>query len=125
MEYPKKVIIAAGGTGGHVFPGIVIAQAFKDLNVEVLWIGTKHGVEAKVVPECSLPFETLRIKGNRRNFFSKLLLPGLLFFSIFKSIQIIRRYRPCGVLGMGGYPSFPVGIAAWLTCTPLIIHEQN
>lgn len=121
----KRIIIAAGGTGGHVFPGLVIAEEFKKLGIGVIWIGTQYGIEDKLLPEYSFAFHTIPIRGIRGSFLGKLLLPFRLIVSILKSIKLISHYQVCGILGMGGYPAFPVGIAAWLTRKPLIIHEQN
>lgn len=121
----KTVIIAAGGTGGHVFPGLVIAQAFKEIGIEVIWIGTNYGIESKLVNAHHVPFYTVPIRGIRGVWLKKLTLPFRLFISVLKSIILIYRFQPSGILGMGGYPAFPAGIACWLTRRPLIIHEQN
>ena len=108
IDNKKRVIIAAGGTGGHVFPGLVIANALQKLGVEVVWVGTKYGIEAKLLPDYPLVFYTIPIRGIRGSFLAKLLLPFRLIVSILKSIKIISHYQVCGILGMGGYPAFPV-----------------
>ena len=123
---PKTLLIMAGGTGGHVFPGLAVADLLKSRGWNVVWMGNPDGMEAKIVPargyEMSwVRFGALRGKGLLR----KLMLPFNLMSAFWQAWQEIRRVKPDVVLGMGGYISFPGGIMAALAGCPLIIHEQN
>lgn len=122
----KTVLIAAGGTGGHVFPALAVAQALQKQGISVGWVGTAHGLETKVVPTCGFPLflihaSALRGKGRLR----VLWVPFLIFFAFIESVFLILKKRPAVVLGMGGYVSGPVGVAAFLLRVPLVIQEQN
>ncbi|WP_423063049.1 undecaprenyldiphospho-muramoylpentapeptide beta-N-acetylglucosaminyltransferase [Candidiatus Paracoxiella cheracis] len=121
----KRILIIAGGTGGHIFPALAVAQSMYHSGVDVYWLGSRGGLEERLVPSqfpmSSISIKALRGKGPLR----KLLMPWQLLRAIFVSYQIIRRLKPEVVLGMGGYVSGPGGIAAWMARVPLIIHEQN
>lgn len=121
-----KAMIAAGGTGGHIFPALAVAKALIACGWEVQWIGTAERLEAKVVPNHKIPISFLPIKGMRGKGLSAKLngFWGVLR-SIFNALHVLRQHKSNIVLGFGGYPSFPAGIAAKLTGRPLIIHEQN
>lgn len=121
-----RIIMMAGGTGGHVFPALAIAEALRDLGHHVSWLGTAHKLEAEVVPKAGFAIDFLSISGIRRNGLLKwAFLPILLSRAIWQAWRIIRRHKPDVIVGMGGYAAGPGGIAARLCRVPLIIHEQN
>ena len=120
------ILIMAGGTGGHVFPALAVAQALRAQSREVVWLGTRRGLEARVVPAAGFPIEWVSVSGLRgKGFVSWLTAPARLLVALAQSLSIIRRRRPAAVLGMGGFVTGPGGVAAWLTRKPLVIHEQN
>ncbi len=122
----KSVLIAAGGTGGHVFPALAVAQALRAEGVTVAWMGTQRGLEARVVPAAGFPIDWITIQGLRRGSLRDLaFLPGRLFVALWQTFQIFRRRRPDVVLALGGFVAGPGGIVAWLMRTPLVVHEQN
>jgi len=126
MSDLKRVLIMAGGTGGHVFPGIAIAKGLIADKVEVNWLGTSQGLEAKLVPESNIPLHFITVSGLRgKGIKSLLLAPPRLGFALFQAIRIIRQLKPDVILGMGGFASGPGGIASRLLGVPLVIHEQN
>lgn len=127
MKKPlKKVLIMAGGTGGHVFPGLAVAHYLKTQGVEVHWLGTKQGLEASLVPEADIPLHMIRINGLRGKG-AKIFLaaPFKILAAIWQSLKIIKKINPDMVVGMGGFASGPGGAAAFLSGKPLVIHEQN
>lgn len=115
----------AGGTGGHIFPALVVARALREQGVEVHWLGTAGKLEEKVVaPE--FPLNRIQIKAFRgKGLLRKCLMPFRLARALFQSYRIICRLNPGVIFSMGGYVSGPGGLAAWLTRIPLLIHEQN
>lgn len=120
------VLIAAGGTGGHVFPALAVAEELRERGQSVVWLGTVAGLEARTVPEAGIELRFLRVAGLRgRGPVRWLSAPFMLLRSLFEALAAMRSVRPGVVLGMGGYVSGPVGIAAWLCRIPLVIHEQN
>lgn len=122
----RPILIMAGGTGGHVYPALAVAQELQAASQKVIWLGTERGLEARVVPEAGIDIEWLRIGGLRgKGFITKLLAPFRLLAAVSRALGVMRRLRPAAVLGMGGYASGPGGIAAWMTRSPLVIHEQN
>ena len=122
----KKVMLMAGGTGGHVFPALSIAQALQAQGHSVGWLGTRQGLEARVVPAAGIPLFFLTIAGIRgAGLKFKLLAPFIIIMAIYQALVILRREKPDVVLGMGGFASGPGGVAAFLLRIPLIIHEQN
>jgi UDP-N-acetylglucosamine--N-acetylmuramyl-(pentapeptide) pyrophosphoryl-undecaprenol N-acetylglucosamine transferase len=126
MTYPKKVLIMAGGTGGHVFPALAIAEQLRTQGVEVCWLGTRRGLEARLVPEAGFEIRFVHISGLRgKGLMRKLLSPFLILVAILQSLWVLFRVRPHVVLGMGGFVSGPGGVAAWLLRRPLFVHEQN
>lgn len=119
-------MIMAGGTGGHVYPALAVARYLRQQGMLVLWLGTRQGLEYKIVPDNEIPLHTVNISGIRGNGFIRLCMaPFLIGRALIESIRIMRRERPAVVLGMGGFVSGPGGIAAWLLGIPLCIHEQN
>ncbi len=122
----KKILVMAGGTGGHVFPGLAVAKYLNDHDWEVLWLGTKERMESRLVPEHGFEISYINVSGVRRNgFWRKLYAPFMIIKAIWQANRIIRKYQPDVVLGMGGYASGPGGIAAWLNRIPVVLHEQN
>ena len=122
----KTLLVMAGGTGGHVFPGLAVADLLKSRGWNVVWMGHPGGMEARLVPARGyemawVRFGALRGKGLLR----KLLLPFSLLAGFWQAWREIRRVKPDVVLGMGGYISFPGGMMAVLLGCPLVIHEQN
>jgi UDP-N-acetylglucosamine--N-acetylmuramyl-(pentapeptide) pyrophosphoryl-undecaprenol N-acetylglucosamine transferase len=122
----KCVLIMAGGTGGHVFPGLAVAKLLREKGVEVHWLGTEQGLESRLVPEANLPLHLITISGLRGKGLKPLLTaPFKIVKAISQSIRIMKQIHPDVVIGMGGFVSGPGGIASWLLRRPLIIHEQN
>jgi len=121
-----KVVVMAGGTGGHVFPALSVARALQAQGATIDWLGTARGIESELVPKAGIPLHCLSIEGVRgKGVFSKLKAPLLLLRAIVQALMVLRKLRPQVVLGLGGFASGPGGIAAWLLGTPLVIHEQN
>lgn len=122
----KPIMIMAGGTGGHVYPALAVADYFRSKDVPLFWLGTAHGLESRVVPEKGIELLTVRISGIRGKGISSLLFASVkIFIAVLHAGYICLRRRPALVLGMGGFASGPGGIAAWLLRIPLFIHEQN
>ena len=120
------VLIMAGGTGGHVYPALAVAERLRADGSEVVWLGVRHGLEAKLVPQAGIRIYYIGVRGLRgKGLLGWLLASFRLVSAVFQSIAIIRRFRPRVVLGMGGFVSGPGGLAAWLLRRPLLIHEQN
>lgn len=120
------ILIVAGGTGGHVFPGLAVAEALRARARAVVWLGTRRGLEARVVPAQGIDVEWISITGvRRRGLLAWLTAPFKTAAAVIQVLGALRRRRPAAVLGMGGFVSGPGGIAAWLTRRPLLIHEQN
>jgi len=121
-----SVIIAAGGTGGHIYPGIAVGSQLRDLGFNVTWVGTKLGMEAEIVKRHNFKFLSITIKGVRRSGRLRVLsAPILILLAILQAVLLIQRVRPKVIIGMGGYVSGPVGVAAKLCGKKLVIHEQN
>ncbi len=122
----RPLLIMAGGTGGHVYPALAVAEHLRQQGVPLLWLGTGHGLEARLVREKGFRLVTITIAGLRgKGLLSWLLAPVNLTVAMLQSLVILRRRRPAVVLGMGGFVGGPGGIAAWLMRIPLLIHEQN
>ena len=119
-------MILAGGTGGHIFPGIAVARALRERQVPVVWLGSAGGMETRIVPAHGIAIDTLRIGGLRgKSVLTWLAAPFRLLRAVFDALAIVRRQRPRSVLSMGGFAAGPGGIAAWLLGRPLIVHEAN
>ena len=126
MSNLKSVLMMAGGTGGHIFPGLSVAHYLREQGIEVNWLGTQAGLEARLVPAAGFSIYFISIGGLRgKDFKTKLLAPWKLTIAIFQALRIIRKLNPDIVLGMGGFASGPGGLAAWLLRKKLIVHEQN
>ena len=122
----SPVMIFAGGTGGHVFPALAVAKQIEQQSVPVIWVGTKRGIEAKVVPNAGFKIEWIAVNGLRgKNVATYLLAPFKLALTCLQVTWLLIKHRPCAVLGMGGFVAGPGGLIAALLRKPLIIHEQN
>jgi UDP-N-acetylglucosamine--N-acetylmuramyl-(pentapeptide) pyrophosphoryl-undecaprenol N-acetylglucosamine transferase len=120
------VLIMAGGTGGHVYPALTIARELQERGIQVHWLGTAAGLEARVIGETDIPLHFISITGLRgKRFMSLLLAPLKILGAIWQSVAVMRRVRPDCVLGMGGFVTGPGGVAARLAGAKLLIHEQN
>jgi UDP-N-acetylglucosamine--N-acetylmuramyl-(pentapeptide) pyrophosphoryl-undecaprenol N-acetylglucosamine transferase len=121
-----RVLIMAGGTGGHVFPALAVADQIRSTGAEVSWLGTRRGLEADVVPKSGYDIHFISINGLRgKNVLTLLLAPFKLGVALSQAFFILLRLRPAAVLGMGGFASGPGGEMASLLGRPLLIHEQN
>ena len=122
----RPVLIMAGGTGGHVFPALAVAAELSDRGIAVSWLGTRRGLESRVVPAAGYPLETMRVSGIRGKGVMKMIAaPFMLMIALVQALFIQLRLRPRAVLGMGGFAAGPGGVVAWLLRRPLLIHEQN
>lgn len=122
----KHVLITAGGTGGHVFPALAVAQLMRDQGWRVSWLGTADRMEAEVVPAAGFDFTGVAQQGVRgRGFKGWAIAPFRLVRAVFTMRNFLAEKKPDLVLGFGGYTAGPAGIAAWTKGMPLIIHEQN
>ena len=122
----KKIMIMAGGTGGHVFPALAVADVLKQRGVNVFWMGTARGIEARLVPEAGYPLTTISVQGLRGNgILGWLTAPFKLVKAVYEAVTVMRVLQPELVLGLGGFASGPGGVAAWLLRKPVVIHEQN
>lgn len=121
-----KVVVMAGGTGGHVFPALSVAEKLKQRGASVSWLGTAKGIEAELVPAAGIKLHCLTIEGVRgRGLAAKLKAPWLLINAVLQARKILKQEQADIVLGLGGFASGPGGVAAWLLRKPLLIHEQN
>jgi len=124
--FRRPILITAGGTGGHVYPGLAVARALQEQNIPVVWMGTEKGLEAKVIPEAGFHMVYLSVSGLRgKGIFSLLKAPFELSKALFQSFMIMRKVKPVAVLGMGGFVAGPGGLVAALMGIPVVIHEQN
>jgi UDP-N-acetylglucosamine--N-acetylmuramyl-(pentapeptide) pyrophosphoryl-undecaprenol N-acetylglucosamine transferase len=122
------VLIMAGGTGGHIFPGLAVARRLRASQVPVAWLGTRDGLESRLVPALApdVDIEWIDIRGVRgKGLFGWLSLPWRLARAMAQAFRVMRRRRPQAVLSLGGFVAGPGGLVAWLTRVPLLIHEQN
>ncbi len=121
-----KVMVMAGGTGGHVYPALAVAHELKARGHEVVWMGAPGSFEARVVPPQGFPIEFIRVSGLRGKGVVKLLLaPLLIARAMLDAWAVLRRQAPAAVLGMGGFAAGPGGLVARLWGVPLVVHEQN
>jgi UDP-N-acetylglucosamine--N-acetylmuramyl-(pentapeptide) pyrophosphoryl-undecaprenol N-acetylglucosamine transferase len=122
----RVALIMAGGTGGHVFPALATARVLRSRGFDIVWLGTRRGIEARLVPAEGIPVEWLSVSGLRGKGLATLLAaPFRLIVALLQAIRAVRRHRPSVVLGAGGFASGPGGVAAWLLGRPLVVHEQN
>lgn len=126
MTAAARILIMAGGTGGHVFPALAVADGLVARGAEVVWMGTRAGLEARVVPEAGYAIEWIGVAGLRgKGLASWLGAPWKLAKALTQALCAVRRVAPDAVIGMGGFASGPGGLSAWLLRRPLLVHEQN
>ncbi len=122
----SRVLVMAGGTGGHVFPALAVADLLRAQGHEIEWLGTAQRIEARVVPEAGIKLNTISVEGVRgKSKLSLLLAPFKIIRAVMQARAVVRRFNPDVVLGMGGFASGPGALAAYLQGCPLVIHEQN
>jgi UDP-N-acetylglucosamine--N-acetylmuramyl-(pentapeptide) pyrophosphoryl-undecaprenol N-acetylglucosamine transferase len=123
----KTILIAAGGTGGHLYPAIAVAEEIREMHpdVKVVFVGTRDRIEAKEVPRAGFPFHPIDIHAPRRSFASMLTFPFKFAKAIMDCMSLMRKEKPSAMLGAGAYLSVPVGIAAWLSGIPIALLEIN
>jgi UDP-N-acetylglucosamine--N-acetylmuramyl-(pentapeptide) pyrophosphoryl-undecaprenol N-acetylglucosamine transferase len=122
----RKILVMAGGTGGHIFPALAVADCLRDKGWKIVWLGSRSGMEATLVPQYGFDIAWIRFAGLRgKGLLRLLLLPLNLLIAFWQSARTIFRVRPDVVLGMGGYISFPGGVMAAFLARPLVLHEQN
>jgi UDP-N-acetylglucosamine--N-acetylmuramyl-(pentapeptide) pyrophosphoryl-undecaprenol N-acetylglucosamine transferase len=126
MEGRRVALVMAGGTGGHIFPGLAIAEALRERGWRVHWLGAPGSMESRLVPPRGFPFETIEFGGVRGKGARTLaVLPARLLKAFWQSMQVVRRVRPDVVVGLGGYITFPAGVVSAMLGKPLVLHEQN
>ncbi|NIY91266.1 undecaprenyldiphospho-muramoylpentapeptide beta-N-acetylglucosaminyltransferase [Vibrio diazotrophicus] len=126
MKNKKRLMVMAGGTGGHVFPGLAVAKKLQQQGWEIRWLGTADRMEADLVPKHGIEIDFIRVKGLRGQGIARLIkAPFQILNAILQARRHMRAWQPDAVLGMGGYVSGPGGIAAWLQGIPVVLHEQN
>jgi len=126
MGSAKRVLIMAGGTGGHVFPALAVAAELRRRGVQLDWLGTRAGIEAELVPAADIPLHFIDVKGVRgKSVGARLLAPLQILRAVAQALKILKRLAPQVVIGLGGYASGPGGLAARMLGIPLVIHEQN
>ncbi|MCC2636703.1 MAG: murG [Moraxellaceae bacterium] len=126
MSEVKSVVVMAGGTGGHVFPALAVAEALRERGVSIHWLGTRAGIEAELVPARQFAITYLEVSGVRGQGLKRLLLaPFKLVVAVLKAVRTLQAVRADVVIGLGGYVTGPGGVAARLLGKPLLIHEQN
>lgn len=123
---PPLIMLMAGGTGGHVFPALAIAEALQAQGFALCWLGTRLGLEARVVPAAKIDIKYININGIRgKGYLSLFIAPFKIVVALWQALCVLRRVRPVAVVGMGGFVTGPGGVATWLLGIPLLIHEQN
>ena len=122
----RPVLITAGGTGGHVYPGLAVARALEKQAIPVVWMGTRNGLEARIIPAAGIEMAWLEVSGLRgKGTLALVLAPFRLCKALYQSLRIMRKHKPAAVLGMGGFVAGPGGLVASMMGVPVIIHEQN
>ncbi len=122
----KRFLIMAGGTGGHVFPALATAQRLEEKGHEVVWLGSRGGMEQRLVSQHGIRINSIAVSGMRgKGRLTLLMAPVRLAYAIMQALVVVRREKPDCVLGMGGFVAGPGGVAAWLLRKPLVVHEQN
>lgn len=122
----RTLMVMAGGTGGHVLPGVAVADELKKDGWNIVWLGTEKGMEARLLPGKGYTIEWISVAGLRGNGLVRLMkMPFMLLRAFGQSVSAILRHRPDVVIGMGGYTAFPGGMMAVLLNKPLVVHEQN
>ncbi|MCS2149162.1 undecaprenyldiphospho-muramoylpentapeptide beta-N-acetylglucosaminyltransferase [Scandinavium manionii] len=122
----KRLMVMAGGTGGHVFPGLAVAHHLMDQGWQIRWLGTADRMEADLVPKHGIDIDFIEISGLRGKGLKAMLFAPIRIFNAWRQARaIMQRFQPDVVLGMGGYVSGPGGLAAWSLGIPVVLHEQN
>jgi len=122
----RPVMIMAGGTGGHVYPALAVAEELMQRGIPVIWMGTRKGIEARLVPAAGIEVDWLGMSGLRgKGALTLLFAPLKIILACYQAFKILMNRKPAVVLGMGGFVSAPGGLMAWITRVPLLIHEQN
>ncbi|GAB3508770.1 undecaprenyldiphospho-muramoylpentapeptide beta-N-acetylglucosaminyltransferase [Pseudoxanthomonas daejeonensis] len=122
----RPVMVMAGGTGGHIFPALAVAQVLRDRGVPVVWLGASGAMETRLVPQHGIEIDTLPVAGVRgKGKLALIAAPAKLLRAVSAARAVLRRRRPRAVIGFGGFASGPGGLAAWLSGLPLLVHEQN
>ena len=123
---PRSALVMAGGTGGHIFPGLAVAQALRSAGWQVRWLGAPDSMESRIVPPRGFSMELIDFQGVRgKGRLALLAAPWRLARACWQSLAVLRRLRPSVVVGLGGYISLPAGLTAALLRIPLVLHEQN
>lgn len=126
MSAQLRVLVMAGGTGGHVFPALAIVKELQRRGHEVQWLGTRGRIEERLIPQEGIPIHYIDVKGIRRNGLKSLLsAPFMVSKAILQARAVMKSFKPDVVIGFGGYASGPGGVAAYLSRIPLLLHEQN
>lgn len=126
MSAQRTLLVMAGGTGGHIFPALAVAQAMRERGWQVIWLGARNAMETRIVPQYDIPLETLAITGVRgKGLLKKLVQPWVQACAVLGACRVIMRYRPQAAIGFGGFTGFPGGVAMRLLRLPLLVHEQN
>ena len=122
----QGVLIMAGGTGGHIFPGLAVAEVLRKQNIPVRWLGAEGGMETRMVPEAGIDLDVVAISGLRgKGFVRWMRMPFMLLRAVWRARRLLQVNRPGCVLSFGGYAAAPGGIAAWTRGIPVLVHEQN
>ncbi|WP_201782441.1 undecaprenyldiphospho-muramoylpentapeptide beta-N-acetylglucosaminyltransferase [Amantichitinum ursilacus] len=122
----RTLLVMAGGTGGHIFPALAVADAVRQQGWEVVWLGASGAMETRIVPQHGIPLETLKITGVRgKGLLKKLIQPWVQLRALLQAVVVIFRFRPDVSIGFGGFTGFAGGVATRLMWLPLVIHEQN
>ncbi len=120
------IMVMAGGTGGHVFPALAVAERLTASGWPVVWLGTRHGIEARLVPAAGFEVEWIEVRALRgTGAVGWIFAPFRVVYALVRSLVAMLERKPAAVLGMGGYVTGPGGVAAWLLRRPLLVHEQN
>jgi UDP-N-acetylglucosamine--N-acetylmuramyl-(pentapeptide) pyrophosphoryl-undecaprenol N-acetylglucosamine transferase len=123
---PKKILMMAAGTGGHILPALAVAKALQAQGVEIHWLGTTHGLEQTLVPPTGIPMQVIAMRGVRGKGIRGLLVaPFRVLHATYQAMRVIAQLKPDAVFGFGGFVTVPGGLAAWLLRIPLLLHEQN
>lgn len=122
----RPILIMAGGTGGHVYPALAVADYLHGRGIPLFWLGTRKGIESRVVPGKGYTLLTIHVSGLRgKGLIKWVFAPLIILVAVVQAMGLLIRIRPAAVLGMGGFASGPGGLAAWLMRIPLCVHEQN
>jgi len=122
----QGVLIMAGGTGGHIFPGLAVAEVLRQRNIPVRWLGAQGGMEARTVPEAGIDLDMVAITGLRgKGLMRWIRMPLMLLRAVWQARRVLEANRPGCAISFGGYAAAPGGIAAWTKGIPVLVHEQN